>query len=252
MKKHYLALATGILASVIALPSLANTAAISYQHMYRTHLRMHEDRLAMHYQFDKGLYLGIGLNLFNKKNDTFDDINNVSNYFDIRYRYRYNDKWTFTPSIRLKFYTDTDNDYDFDSDEISDNGDRGARYIPGLEVKYHFDKAFYAYGQYQYEIRKYANSKSDHPKTPSDHRQVYRLGAKYSFESGLGIAYEYTYYNATYTLADNKSTDYAQQLTVSYRFNHEWQPYVGVEDLAASTTSDTREARLTAGFNYYF
>ena len=248
--KSYLYLLPVAAASLLPITSMADTSYISFEHNYRTENRFNSDKVSLAYQFDNGLRFEIAANLINKKRDSFDDPTNYSEYFDTSYRYQINDSLSLIPSIRLKFYTGAGDDYDF-SGEIGDNGDSGSRYIPGLALRYDLNDDLYLWTGYQYEWRKYSHKKG-YTSADNNRRQVYKIGANYQLSKSVTLAYTAQYQDADYTLFDNKQSNYEQSAFVYYRVNRDWQPYLGVDDTAVATDSDHREAKVTAGFNFYF
>ncbi|CAG8998842.1 MAG: hypothetical protein CENE_00802 [Candidatus Celerinatantimonas neptuna] len=248
--KNYRLIIPSILLGLFSVSSMADTSAISYEHNYRTYNRVHSDRLYINYGFSNCLYLGVGVNLINKKNDTLDDVVSYSNIFDIHYRYHVNDKFSVTPLLRAKFYTGVGDDHDY-TGEISDPGNSGARYMPGVKLNYTWGPKLSLFAKYNYEIRKFSHKKGK-SRLSTRHRNALMVGGDYHLSDALLVSYAFTFKHANYVLYDNRKSNYEQRLKVAYRAGDHWQPYLGVEDKAASTERNTREARLTAGFNYSF
>ncbi|MZI93031.1 hypothetical protein F9817_07445 [Vibrio sp. CAIM 722] len=236
--------------ALLPITSMADTSYISFEHNYRLENRFHSDKLSLTYKFDGGLRFQIAANLINKKRDSFDDPTNYSEYFDTSYQYAINEQLSVIPSIRMKFYTGAGDDYDF-SGEIGDSGDTGARYIPGVAVRYAINDELAFFTGYQYEWRKFTHKKEE-TSEPNQHRNVYKIGASYQLSEAMMLTYTAQYQDSDYTLYDNKRSNYEQGALLSYRVNRDWQPYLGVDDVAVATDSDHREAKLTAGFNFYF
>lgn len=237
--------------AIFAQQAFADTSAISFEHNYRAHNRYHTDKLYLDYQFTNGLYMGVGTLLFNKKQDQYNDPVDYANIGDVAYSYKYNDQLTITPFLGLKFYTGTSSTTNDFVGEIDDSGAAGARYMPGLQVSYAFNDYVSAFSKYTYDARKFSHSKGTKA-TESRYRNIYQVGFDVFPIHALDIQYRYTYKDATFTMYDNRSSDYEQLLQLSYQIDRNWQPYLGFEDLAFSTTSDTRELRFTTGVNYYF
>ncbi|MFM2484939.1 oligogalacturonate-specific porin KdgM family protein [Celerinatantimonas yamalensis] len=257
--KTYKLISAAVILGLFSASSFADTSTISYEHNYSTHNRFNTDNVFLDYQFSSGLYFGIGINLVNKNNDTFDDLVDYSEFFESKYNYQFNDKLTITPSLRLKYYVGGSYNFDYNSTtgdpesagDVSDPGSIGARYIPGLAFNYKVAKNLSVLAGYQYELRKFSHREG---KTRGDdrHRHVFNVGVDYNPNNQLELKYVYTYKNGDYVMSDNKKHDYEHLLEVSYRLNRDWKPYLKLADKAASVEKGTREAEITGGFSYYF
>jgi len=235
---------------LLPLTSFANTSYLTAEHHYRMNNRFHSNRLGYVYKFDKGLKFDLGVNLVNRVRDDVDDITSASEYFEVGYDYRINDHWSIMPSLRFKLYTGVGDDEDFNG-EIGDNGAAGARYIPGLKIKYHLNDDILLFTKYQYEKRTFSYKKYNE-KDDNTYRDIFQVGASYRINGELSVEYSAEYQDATYALYDNKQSNYEQGAFVYYRPTHDFQPFLGIEDTAVATDSDTREATVTVGLNYYF
>lgn len=249
----YIRVITTVSTLLLPLTSFANTSYVTAEHHYRVNNRFHSNRLGFIYDFDTGLKFDLGVNLVNRVRDAvgdLDDITSASEYFEVGYDYRINDHWSIMPSFQFKLYTGVGDDEDFNG-EIGDNGAAGARYIPGLKIKYYVNDDVILFTKYQYEKRMFSHKKGV-AKDDNTYRDIIQVGVSYQINRELFVEYSAEYQDATYTLYDNKESNYEQGAFVYYRPSHDFQPYLGVEDTAVATDSDTREATVTVGLNYYF
>jgi hypothetical protein len=223
---------------------------VSYEHSYGTMNRYHNDTFSVFSYTDSGLYLGGSVYFYNAQKDVIDDWLTHSESIFTGYSYALTDQWHVIPNLEAKFYTGSSSGQGYTGD-IGETETAGSRYTPGLKLTYQADADWLLMTQYRFDVRKISRAKRTDD-DPDTHRQRFDIGVVYSGLNALTISYTVSYHQGNYVMYDNKKHDYKQDLSVGYHFADSWIANVGAEDVAYSTESSSREAKLKAGITYTF
>lgn len=245
-----------LLASALALALISTTAVASetyffYQHSYATENRFHGDEFGLLH--DEGdVWFKIKIHLYGKNKDVaFDESVSNSYSFYTGYHFRLTDTLMLSSSLQGRFYSGGTSG-EGTVGEMGDTQQSGARYTPGVMLRWQVAEPVSVYAQYRYDYRKIARGRVTDGEARNRHRHRYEVGASYALLETLHLGYKAFYYQADYVLSNNKKLDYQQDVDIDWQFTPAWQLNLGAEDIAKSATTRGREARLKAGFTYTF
>ncbi|MCS3432221.1 oligogalacturonate-specific porin KdgM family protein [Klebsiella sp. BIGb0407] len=250
MKKLYLG---NMLASLLLLSGsvVASETYFHYQHSYGTQNKYHGDEFGILHQTDEKAWVDITIHLYNKgKNVALDDVVSNSYSMTVGYDYALNNTLTLTPNMEARFYSGGKSG-EATTGDVGDTQKAGARYTPGLKLSWQVISPLTLYTQYRYDYRKINRSAAGEGEQ-NRHRHRLEGGIAFAALDTLILTYQANYYNADYILANNKKSDYQQDVKADWIFLPDWQLNLAAEDVAKSKTSNSREALLKAGFTYRF
>lgn len=244
-------------------PALAYESYFNYEHKYGTASRYHGDNFGISVDFDKQAYVGLNIDLFNKKKNQYSLNNIVSNYYEfyMGYNFKLAEQLTLTPNLELRFYSGggykakSINMPTHEVGDVSDSLRSGARYTPGLKLTWDALENFNIYTQYRYEYRKVSRKKREDSVQGyinNRSRNRFDVGLNYQINNDWSADYNFRYFKANYILQNDKKNDYQHGMTINWQATEEWLFKVGAEDVAKNIHTDTREAKLKFGINYHF
>ncbi|WP_315708551.1 oligogalacturonate-specific porin KdgM family protein [Brenneria uluponensis] len=259
MKKAFFFLLT-VSALSISINCYANKSVFGYQHDYFTQNRVHTDTLDFNYYIGNSLMVGVGVDLFNKSQDVFDNPSLHSTRLKTTYSYSITPEWNITPAMEFMFYAGTNpNSENIPSKsdwtgEIGDTGTSGVKYKPSIMLTYKPVNTLGISAKYEYNLRKLARYYRNTTKYGGSDLRTHIVGIDLNYQPNkyLTFNYEIRYLDANYIVYNNKKQNYDQKLKVMYRINRDWQPYISIKDTAAKTDTSMREEVVGAGFLYYF
>ncbi|SIR33828.1 oligogalacturonate-specific porin [Aeromonas sp. RU39B] len=200
----------------------AHAATINYRHEYVPESGQHKDRMAVSHRLANGVGFGVEAKWKNAaSNESYwDFFNNVTpdgSVFTLNYQYKLNDQWSFQPGVQLD----------------------GRDYQIYTRASYNITKDLNASLRYRWRV---TNETADKSSSTSDkkHRDnwTFNLGYKLTPEITLGYELDYnslddSYYktgvknkNDSYTGFAGKDRTWEHNLSLGYRINKEWEPFV--------------------------
>lgn len=243
---------------------LAYRTYFKYAHSYGTTSHYHGDNFGLYLDFDSNAYLGLSIDTYNQQKNKlfFDDI--VSNYYQMYGGYNFNltDQLILTPNMEVRFYSgggykakNKENLPHYQVGDVSDSQRQGARYTPGLKLTWLNSDELSFYTQYRFEYRKVSRNKREDSVqgyVGNTSRNRFDIGIDFTPITDWNIGYRLSYLKGNYILQNDKKHDYQQQINIDWQATNNWQINFSAEDVAKSTHTDSREAKLTLGLTYGF
>lgn len=215
------------------------SAYINYRHQFLEKSRMHADRVLLGIRLDNNFgfqgelkYKTAG----DRRDVAFDNTVSSGHEFVVDYRYKIDSKWTMIPVVAL----------------VSDS--TSITYRAGNRLNYKMSNDLTLGGRYRYDAKKLDRDKVD--KSAPDrakqnqHTHRYDFYLDYNINDRWSASYNLAYYDTDYIRYDNKKEDYEQGVSIKYKFDNRWTPFVEFGDVKVDSTTDSRQLRFRFGVNY--
>lgn len=235
MKKQYLC---GLF---LAASFSSHATYIDYRHEWLGDEHKQEDRIKMGHSLNNGIYFSIEGKWESKQGGFWDNLSSKGNEFELGYKYKLLDNLSITPSFAL------------------DSGERDTAYKFSVKSVYNWTDAFSSGLRLRYAVRDYEREYD--PDRPSQHywQANFYLGYRI-YDVSFDYDFEYKF-DTDYPALRGKEKDYVHNMTIAWRGNKTWVPYVELGYVSyddgsyvkdGETYRDAWEMRYRVGITYNF
>ncbi|XEI32013.1 oligogalacturonate-specific porin KdgM family protein [Aeromonas veronii] len=229
----------------------AHAATLNYRHEYTPDKGEHKDRVAISHRLANGVGFGAEAKWRNEGKgesylDFFNNIKADGSVFTLNYQYKLNDQWSFQPGVQL------------------DSGTSRSDYQVFVRAGYNVTKDFSTSLRYRWRM----TNEGGHGNYDKPHRDNLTLNLGYKLTPAITVGYELDYNDLDRDAAGsngiysggfaNKSKTWDHNLSLGYKINKEWEPFVefgwiqGNERGDTPGYKDTYIPRYRVGLKYNF
>lgn len=219
----------------------ADSASINYRHGFTEDDSIHSDRIKLNYRMDSGLGFGAEIKYKtagDREDVAYDNMVNNGHEFTVDYNYKLSPQSALIPSFQI------------------DSSKDSTTYKVGLKYNYKINDTWYAAARVRQDAKSLDRDQVDHSKAnrAKDDQNTTRLEGwlGYTPKGPWAFEYQYIHFITDYIRYDNEKSDYEQNLSVKYKINKQWAPFMEVGDIKVSSTTDDRQARWRVGIQYNF
>lgn len=225
-------LLTLMLVSVVNFCAMA--MSLDLRHEWQdTNKGNHKDRMLVSHRFANGLGFSLEAKWRQDSSDPTLDKPYHEQVSDgteavVSYQHRFDDAFTLQPGFSLE-------------SSSNNNG-----YRPYLRAQYNLTRDLNIAGRYRYEYNRTTSkgSEGDEKTNRGD------FWLSYAFHKDWSVEYNYVYKRSNKVIFDGGKNDYEHNVTLAYKWNKSWKPYIEVGNVKQDSKNDNRQTRYRVGLNY--